>query len=74
MKILGKVENLVCRILRVLSTENKIWIDVHVERGKYHTATHYTTLQHACAMGIINCDWNWNCNCNYVGLVEKKGL
>ena len=34
MKILGKVENLVCRILRVLSTENLNWIDVHEKRGK----------------------------------------
>ena len=34
VKILGKVENLVCRILRVLSTENLNWIDVHDKRGK----------------------------------------
>jgi hypothetical protein len=34
VKILGKVENLVCRILRVFSTVNKIGFDVHVKRGK----------------------------------------
>jgi hypothetical protein len=36
VKILGKVENLVCRILRVLSTVIIIWVDVHYERGKFH--------------------------------------
>jgi hypothetical protein len=35
VKILGKVENLVCRILRVLSTVIKIGFDVHDERGKW---------------------------------------
>jgi hypothetical protein len=35
VKILGKVENMVCRILGVLSTVIKIGFDVHDERGKY---------------------------------------
>jgi hypothetical protein len=34
VKILGKVENLVCRILLILSTVIKIAFDVHDERGK----------------------------------------
>jgi hypothetical protein len=34
VKILGKVENLVCRILRSFSTENENGFDVHDERGK----------------------------------------
>jgi hypothetical protein len=34
VKILGKVENLVCRILRVLSTVIKSGFDVHDERRK----------------------------------------
>jgi hypothetical protein len=34
VKLLGKVENLVCRILRVFSTGVKIGFDVHDERGK----------------------------------------
>jgi hypothetical protein len=34
VKILGKVENLVCRILRRFSTEIIIWFDVLVDRGK----------------------------------------
>ena len=35
VKILGKVENLVCRILRVLSTESLNGVDVHQKGGKY---------------------------------------
>jgi hypothetical protein len=35
VKILGKVENLVCRILRSFSTGDKNGFDVHDKRGKY---------------------------------------
>jgi hypothetical protein len=35
VKRLGKVENLVCRILRSFSTGDKNGFDVHDERGKY---------------------------------------
>jgi hypothetical protein len=34
VKLLDKVGNFVCRILRRFSTEIKIWFDVHVDRGK----------------------------------------
>jgi hypothetical protein len=34
VKILGKVENLVCRILHRFSTEIIIWFDVLDDRGK----------------------------------------
>jgi hypothetical protein len=35
VEMLGKVENLVCRILRSFSTGNENGFDVHDERGKY---------------------------------------
>jgi hypothetical protein len=35
VEILGKVENLVCRILRSFSTGNENGFDVHVEQGKW---------------------------------------
>jgi hypothetical protein len=44
VKLLGKVENLVCRILRVFSTGVKIGFDVHDERGKSHTSCYIYLL------------------------------
>jgi hypothetical protein len=45
VKILGKVENLVCRILPSFSTGNENAFDVHDERGKYTSllSTHLET-------------------------------
>jgi hypothetical protein len=39
VEILGKVENVVCRILRSFSTGNENGFDVHDEQGKLPTTT-----------------------------------
>jgi hypothetical protein len=55
VKILGKVENLVCRILRSFSTGDENGFDVHDEQGKCmftYTKPHMATLECKLAMCI----------------------
>jgi hypothetical protein len=45
VKILGKVENLVCRILRSFNTGDENGFDVHDEQGKYQNFLSLLTVQ-----------------------------